>query len=194
MEATQMFLIRHKTMHARIGKLTEGLTEAQVRTPVHSAANPLAWHLWHVARIEDTAINLLISEEAQVFDDGWRMRLNVVRCDAGVGMTMQEVVDLAVRIDLGALSAYWDAVGERTRTVVERLSARELDQVVSDKTIRDAVVIQHMVEGPTGPRLQAFWKGMTKGFFLVYLPLTHIYEHIGQADLLRGLLGRPGPF
>jgi hypothetical protein len=23
--------------------------------------------------------------------------------------------------------------------------------------------------------------------------LTHNYEHVGQADLLRGLLGRPGP-
>ena len=35
---------------------------------------------------------------------------------------------------------------------------------------------------------------MTRGYCLVYLPLTHNYEHIGQADLLRGLLGRPGPF
>ena len=32
------------------------------------------------------------------------------------------------------------------------------------------------------------------GYFLVYLPLTHNYEHIGQANLLRGLLGQPGQF
>jgi hypothetical protein len=32
---------------------------------------------------------------------------------------------------------------------------------------------------------------MTRGFLLMYLPFIHNYEHIGQADLLRGLLGRP---
>jgi hypothetical protein len=51
-----------------------------------------------------------------------------------------------------------------------------------------------MVTGPLVARVQELWVGMTRGYCLMYLPLTHNYEHIGQADLLRGLRGRPGPF
>jgi hypothetical protein len=194
MDARQMFLLRHERMHVRVAALTEGLTEEQVRTLVHPGANPLAWLLWHMARVEDSSINLLIGEGRQVLDATWLSRLGIERRDVGVGMTMREVLDLCARIDLAVLAGYWTAVGEQTTRVVRRLSAQDLDEVVSDERIARAVQGDGMVEGPTGKRLQEFWSGMKKGYFLVYLPLTHIYEHIGQADLLRGLLGRPSPF
>ena len=194
MDATEMFLIRHKRTHSRVEALTDGLTEDQIRERVHPAANPLAWLLWHMARIEDAAINLLISDGPQVLNDEWLARLNVSRRDIGPGMAMAEVLELSARIDLASLKDYWRAVGERTATVVAGLSPSDLDEVVSQERLRRVVVDDEIVEGPTGPRLQAFWKDTTRGYFLVYLPLTHNYEHIGQADLLRGLLGRPGPF
>jgi hypothetical protein len=34
----------------------------------------------------------------------------------------------------------------------------------------------------------------TRGHFLVWLPLTHNYEHVGQADLNRGLSRTTGRF
>lgn len=194
MDATEMFLIRHKRTHSRVEALTDGLTEGQIRERVHPAANPLAWLLWHMARIEDAAINLLISDGPQVLNDEWLARLNVSRRDIGPGMAMAEVLELSARIDLASLKDYWRAVGERTATVVAGLSPSDLDEVVGQERLRRVVVDDEIVEGPTGQRLQAFWKDTTRGYFLVYLPLTHNYEHIGQADLLRGLLGRPGPF
>ena len=194
MNATKMFLLQHNRMHSRVERLTNGLTEEQVRERVHPTANPLAWLLWHMARIEDAAVNLLIFDEPQVLNEQWLNRLRVGRRNIGPGMTMAEVVDVAGRIDLASLKAYWSAVGERTATLVSGLSPSHLDEVVSEERIRRAVVDEQIVEGPTGPRLQEFWKGITRGYFLVYLPLTHNYEHIGQADLLRGLLGLPGPF
>ncbi len=194
MDATQMFLIRHQRMHTRVDRLTDGLTEEQIREPVSPEANPLAWLLWHIARVEDASINLLIGDGPQVFNEAWMRQLGVTRHDFGPGMTMAEVVALSAEIDLTALQAYWRAVGERTITVVSALSPAELDEVISPERIHWAVVDEHMVEGPMGTRLQEFWKDMTKGYCLVYLPFTHIYEHIGQADLPRGLLGLPGPF
>ncbi len=62
MDATAMFLIRHKRMHAQVERLTEGLSEEQIRDRVHPMANPLAWLLWHIARAEDSAVNLLICD------------------------------------------------------------------------------------------------------------------------------------
>jgi hypothetical protein len=66
---------------------------------------------------------------------------------------------------------------------------------VEDASVNLARVVHEdgMVKGPTDGRLREMWTGTTRGYFLVYLPLTHNYEHIGQADLLRGLLGLPGP-
>jgi hypothetical protein len=96
--------------------------------------------------------------------------------------------------DLSALPAYWSAVGERTATVVSVLMPEILDTVISPKEIERAIFDEGMLSGPLVSRIQELWAGMTRGSCLLYLPLIHNYEHIGQAELLRGLLGRPGPF
>lgn len=187
-----MFLIRHKRMHSHVERLTEGLSEQQIRERVHPMANPLAWLLWHIARAEDSAVNLLICDGPQVLNEGWLARLNAGRHDVGTGMTMAQVIDLSAKVHLPSLMAYLKAVGERTADLVAALRPPDLDQVVSQERVRRAVTL--MVEGPVGARLQDLWKDTTRGHFLVWLPLTHNYEHIGQADLIRGLLGRPGRF
>lgn len=195
MDAIQIFLGRHKRMHAHIARLTEGLSEAQMRQAcVYPAANPLAWLLWHMTRVEDGAVNLLIGHGPQVLNEAWLARLGITRRDVGSGMARAEVVDLCAAVDLSALRAYSAAVAERTAAFVAALTPTDLDAVVSAEHIRWAFEAEHMVEGPTGTRLQAVWRDMTRGYFLFFLPITHTYEHIGQADLLRGLLGLPGPY
>ena len=194
MDAAQMFLLRHKQMHARVDRLADGLTEEQMRECFSPKANPLAWIFWHIARSEDAFINLLIGDGVQVLDDVWLGRLRVTRRDVGTGMTMAEVVSLSAEIDLVALQAYWSAVGEQTATVVAALTPATLDEVISPERARWAVVDENMVQGSMGERFQRLLQGWTKGYCLVYLPLAHIHEHIGEADLLRGLLGLPRRF
>jgi hypothetical protein len=133
-----------------------------------------------------------IDSAAQILDDHWSARLNVARRDAGTGMTMAEVIELSAKVHLPSLAAYWEAVGERTRDLVTSLRPSDLDHVVSRGRVRRSV--EQLVVDPTAPRLQELWKDTTRGHFLVWLPLTHNYEHVGQADLIRGLLGWPGRF
>ena len=187
-----MFLDRHQRLHEYLERLGDGLTEAEIREPVEPGVNTLAWLLWHVARTEDGAINLLICEAPQVLDEAWLGRLNLDREDAGTGMSIAEVVDLSARIDLASLAAYARAVRERTRILVASLRPPQLDEVVSGDRIREA--LERMVVGPAVQKLREHWSGATKGYFLAFLPLAHNYEHIGQADLIRGLLGHPGRF
>ena len=192
MDASEMFLIRHRRLHSHVERLTEGLSEEQIRERVHPLANPLAWLLWHIARSEDGAINLLVRDGSQVLDDDWSARLNIPRRDAGTGMTMSEVDELAASVDLGSLMAYWRAVGERTADLVGSLRASDLDELVCLERARRAAEL--LAEGPGVAHLVELWPGRTRGDFLVWLALTHSYEHVGQADLIRGLLGRPGRF
>lgn len=192
MDAVQFFLPHHQHMHTRVGDLTNGLTEAQIRKRIYPEINPLAWILWHIARTEDASINLLIGHQSQVFSEEWMAKLRVARRDFGIGMTIAEVDALSAEIDLMALDAYWIAVGDRTATVVRALTPAALDEVISQEQLHWAIVDEHMVEGSMGASLEEYWKDMTKGYCLVYLPFTHIYEHIGQADLMRGLVGLVG--
>jgi hypothetical protein len=52
-----------------------------------------------------------------VLDDGWGQRMNVTRRGVGTGMTLEEVAALSEAADVGAVQAYRDAVGLRTREV-----------------------------------------------------------------------------
>jgi hypothetical protein len=114
MDATEMFLVRHQRTHAHLERLTGGLGEERIRERAHPMVNPLAWLLWHVARTEDSAVNLLVFDGTEALDDEWCGRLNTPQRDAGTGMTMNEVVELSTQVDLPSLTAHSTAVGRRT--------------------------------------------------------------------------------
>ncbi len=47
---------------------------------------------------------------------------------------------------------------------------------------------------PMRTALEELWQETRRGDFLIWLPLTHNYEHIGQVELIRGMLGHLGHF
>ncbi len=192
MEATEMFLVRHASLHRHAASLLDGLTEGQVRSSVLPEANPIAWLLWHIARAEDAGVSRFVCDVPELLNEDWSQRLNVARCDVGTGMTPDEVAHVAATVDLGSLLTYWDQVGTRTRQLVTSLDPAVLDRGIADEQLHRAVL--ETVRGAVGRRLEQLWRGTSRGHLLVWLPLTHNYEHVGQVDLLRGLLGRPGRF
>ena len=99
-----------------------GLSDDQMRRRPGEGLNSIVWLLWHMARTEDVAVNLVVAARAQVFDDGWARRMNVARPDMGTGMTAAEVADLSEQADVAAVRAYRSAVGLRTREVVQTLA------------------------------------------------------------------------
>jgi hypothetical protein len=94
-----------------------GVSDDQLRG-CPAGMNSMAWLMWHVARTEDVVVNLVVTAGRQVFDAGWRPRMDIERADIGTAMTHAEMADLSARIDLPALRAYRSAVGLRTREVV----------------------------------------------------------------------------
>jgi len=82
-----------------------------------------------MARVEDVAVNLVLTAGRQVLDDGWLARLDVPRTDVGTGMTEDEVVEFTVRADVDAVRAYPGAVALQTREVVASLGSAGLAEV-----------------------------------------------------------------
>ena len=54
--------------------------------------NSLVWLLWHMARTEDVAVNLVVVGRAQVLDDRWTKRMNIPWRTIGTGMNATTLI------------------------------------------------------------------------------------------------------
>ena len=149
--AMALFFEQHTSLHtAQISSLAiwsfedallDGLTEAKFRRIPTNCEHSIAWCTWHLARIEDTAMNILVADSPQVFSQGdWLMRLGVPRRDCGNEMDPETLTRLSQEIDLDALREYRASVGCRTREIVGQLGATDLKVKV------DPVRIQRVLD------------------------------------------------
>ena len=144
-----------------------GLDVDQLTTPPRPGANPIAWLVWHLARVADHHVAEVL-ETSQVWIDGdWagRFGLEPDPSNTGYGHTPEDVA--AVRPDSGdVLLEYLDAVDGRTRSMLEQLAPADLDRIVDDR-----------------------WDPpVTLGVRLISIADDGL-QHAGQAAYVRGLLG-----
>lgn len=190
MLATDVFLRRHRPLHEElIPELIAPLSEGQLRARPHPRATPIAWHLWHMARAEDVGVNRLATDRTQVLYDGrWQQRMGLSLREWGTSMTEEEVTDLVERIDVPALLDYRWAVADRTVRVVSRLSPADLDGILGEDRVR-RVFLDEGVAGPRAGWLIDAYVGQSRGWLVFHCALTHNFYHLGQALMIRKLLG-----
>jgi hypothetical protein len=197
MNATDLFLSEHARAHAAaLGANADmpfpdfifGLPDDDMRRRPQPGTNSLAWLLWHMARGEDMAVNVLVAGRPQVIEgDGWLERLGLARVDIGTGMNDDEVEAFTASVDVDAIRSYRTAVGARTREVVTALPPERFAAPVDAALLRRA-----FAEGaiaPEGGWLRGFLQGKTNEFVLCHAALRHNFMHIGEAMCVRSLLG-----
>ena len=134
-QAIALFLTQHAMLHAAEmsqsglwsfeDEVWEGLPAEALRRIPPRQEHSIAWLLWHITRIEDITMNLLVAGRPQLFrQDGWQPRLNISAADTGNATSEADIAALSKTIDLGALKAYRLAVGRSTRTIVQNLKSR----------------------------------------------------------------------
>jgi hypothetical protein len=169
--------------------LVEGLTEDLMRRRPAPVTNSIAWLLWHLARIEDATVNVLIGGHSQVLEsDNFLGRLGLDIVDVVTGMTDDEVGRLSDRINLSALLGYRAAVGRQTREIAGSLTAAALEQRV------DAARVQRLANDGvvSASWLLPAWEGRTVGYLLSMPASGHNFVHLGEAWCVRALLGAGG--
>ena len=108
-------------------EVLDGLLDEQLRSQPGEDPNSIAWLLWHSARIEDVATNLLIAGQPQVVErEDWPSRLKISAQDVGTGMGDTQVAQVTSTIDIGALRAYRQAVGGSTQHILLTLAPERL--------------------------------------------------------------------
>lgn len=130
-------------------------------------ANPIAWLLWHLTRVQDDHVSEIAGREQAYLEEGWaaRMGLPADPQDTGYGSTSDQVE--AVRPDPETLLAYHRAVTERTLAYLRTIEADELERIIDDRWDPPVSV---------GVRLVSV--------------VSDCLQHAGQANYVRGLFER----
>jgi hypothetical protein len=148
-----------------------GVEPAQLLERVTPDANPIAWLVWHAARVQDHHIAEILEVDQIWVDGGWAARFGLAPDPRNMGYGHSAAEVAAVRPDQPeALLEYLDAVDRRTRAFLETLTPPDLDRIVDRR-----------------------WDPpVTLGVRLVSIADDGL-QHLGQAAYVRGILGDVTP-
>lgn len=145
----------------------DGVDPARLTERPGPDANPIAWLVWHLARIQDSHVAEAF-DTSQIWVTGdWAARFGLEPdpSNTGFGHTSEEVATIRPSTP-DALLDYLDAVHTRTVTMLAVLTPADLDRIVD----------------------QRWDPPVTLGVRLVSVA-DDCLQHCGQAAYVRGLLG-----
>lgn len=192
--AIELFMDQHAMLHAPEmassglhsfeAEIWADLPTEHARLIPRGYEHSIAWIFWHLERIEDVTMNVLVAGRPQLLrEEGWLERMGVIECDTGNAMDAQRVADLSARIDIDALRAYRLAVGRSTREIVRRLSPDDLKQKVDPHRLQ-RLLDEGAVE-PAAMGLIEYWGGLTVDGLLLMPPTRHNFVHLNEALRLK---------
>lgn len=194
MQLIDQFLRDHAFVHSEAVAVSEAynmdflirdLSDEQVRICLYGQ-NSLAWLLWHMARVEDAQISVIVAGREQLLDEGdWAARLKVAERGVGTGMTKAQVAELSEAIDLQALWEYRSAVGRRTREFAADLwAAGRWEEPATSDDVKRAVAAG-LYTPEDGAWAEKFLVGKSRESMLNWWGLQHSLMHLGQAIMVR---------
>ena len=135
-DTKKLLLTMHSLVHASpvygtqpvtyMDEIWDGLTDTAFRTMPTIKDATVAWNIWHITRIEDLTVNILIQDSSQVLDDHWLSKLGTRVTDTANAMTDDEIIRFSSEINTNALYEYRNAVGMQTKTVIENIGFDDL--------------------------------------------------------------------
>ena len=149
---------------ALVGDLSDDPDDVAHARP-GGAGNPIAWLLWHTARVQDDHVAGLSGGD-QAWQHGWAERFDLpfAADDIGYGHSSEDVDRVRIE-DLQALADYHGVVHQLSLDYASRADAAELSRVVDER-----------------------WDPpVTAGVRMVSL-LGDCLQHLGQAAYVKGLL------
>ncbi|WP_044478945.1 DinB family protein [Paenibacillus antibioticophila] len=188
-----LFLSQHSLLHSSKmsnspvttleDDLLKDLMEESFRKyPVEApdTRNSIVWHVWHVTRIEDMTMNILVAEGDQVLHTyNWAKKLKVDYPHSGNEMTEIEIADLSENIDINALLEYRIEVGRKTREIVSHLLPGEFRNKVDAGRI-DNLKEQNAVKREASWLLE-YWGNKTIAGLILMPATRHIFLHLNKS-------------
>lgn len=164
-------------------ELVKEIREETIRQyPVHvpDTRNSIAWHVWHITRIEDMTMNVLVHGGHQILhEQNWLEKMKIAYEDSGNGMNEEEAAHVSKCIDIEALFSYRLAVGRRTREIIRSLQPGQFKHKV-DPSRLNTLKEQGAVRDQANWLLE-YWGGKSIAG-LVLMPATrHNFLHLNKS-------------
>ena len=164
-----------------------GLSDDQLRTLSGEDQHSIVWLLWHIARIEDMTMNVLVAETDQIHILGeWQAEMRLRFNDSGNLNSLVQKQTLSREIHIDALLAYRMAVGRRTRSIIRGLTAEDMARKPRPEQLQK--LLETGSVRPEADGLLDYW-GKRDVAGLLLMPATrHPFVHLNEiARLRRGL-------
>ena len=193
-ESKELFYSLHGVLHSKgvsesdywsyADQVFLGISQDQLRIIPENHQHSLIWILWHISRIEDVTMNILVADEIQVYlQDGWIQELNSPIHHTGNDIDDSAVAELSQLVNIDQLFIYRDQVGRQTRRIVSALSEQDLAQKVSlsrlDRILKEGAVLENSNE------LIEYWSKKNIFQLLLMPPTRHLLVHLNEAHSLR---------
>lgn len=170
MDVNDLLVEAYDRLPDLVRSAVDGLDTDQLHRAPEPGANPIAWLVWHLTRIQDHHVSELLGQQQLWVTGDWARGFDreADPADTGYGHTPDQVAALRAA-GPDALTGYFEAVAARTRAFLTTLGPRDLDRVVDER-----------------------WDPpVTLGVRLVSVVDDDV-QHAGQAAYVRGLLERRG--
>ena len=158
-------------VHELLPEVVSGLSVEELLWRPDPEANPIAWLVWHLSRVQDDHLAGVAGTDQLWTADGWAERFGLPYEESSIGYGQSsEEVGAFVLEDPALLTGYHAAVHSRTVEVLARMDAEAFGRVVDRR----------------------FDPPVTAATRLVSV-VDDIAQHSGQAGYLRGLVERRRP-
>ncbi len=165
-------------------EVLQDISEGIIRRIPRNYNHSIAWIIWHLARIEDVTMNLLIADNQQVINMGdWLKQMKTRNRHTGNGMYDKEIAGLSAGIDIEALKAYRIAVALSTRKLVRKLKPGDLKHRVEPSRLKRIWDEKAMLK--EGKSIVDYWGGRDIAGLLLMPPTRHCFLHLNEARRLK---------
>jgi hypothetical protein len=187
--AIELFLEQHAMVHSvKVAKSTlcsfedellRDMTNEEIRQIPVGGEHSVAWILFHLARIEDITMNILVAGTEQLFTQGgWMKKMNASILHSANCMDGASIAKLSADIDIKSLRAYRIAVGKRTRAIVKKLQGKDLKQKVQASRIEKVLSVGAVT--PEATEIIQYWSKKTIAGLLLMPPTRHCILHLNE--------------
>ncbi len=199
-EAIRLFLDHHAMVHSSrmaegelhsfVDEALEGLEEPDFRVIPEKEDHSIAWILWHLARIEDVTMNILVAGRSPVLNESWYQVIGFDSIETGNALDPAGIKRLSQMVNVEALQDYRVHVGRRTREIVQELDPKELEQKISpaglERILEDGAVVE------STRWLLEYWGKKTVAGLLLMPPTRHNFVHLNEAARLNKKIRKYG--
>lgn len=189
-EAKEIFLHIHGVLHCKsvsnaenntiMDELLEGLEIKDYAVMPTAKDETIAWVIWHIARIEDLTMNILVNRGNQIFNEQWAKRLGTGMNDTGNAWSDDEIISFSQHVNISELIEYRNEVGKATREIVRNLMSEDMKRKPEEAGLRKIMEEGGLTEQTDSVWLLDFWGNKDVAGLLLMPPTRHVTLHLND--------------